>query len=166
MTLLKLSAPFAPAADTTHSSVKRIRQWRNDGKREASYHAPLDVARVQRVYGPETGHDAREHSMVFRVPVGISAAQYERLRNERISQWLEIMRKSGWDWVTTTSITVDKFIYPARFEDGFGSDLSRREMKATTTFTHRNPGVVRIDLPPALLEPIDRRPGTHHVPTL
>jgi hypothetical protein len=149
VTLLR-TRPLTFPRPAVSPGQRRLAAWRN-GNREAAVSPPLDLARLSAEYGPRTLGKPRPCLGQFVVPRTTDWAIYERVRNQKITTWMEWMQGQGWDW-TGARVRVRPIDIPAQLEDGT-PDPDSQVMEVTTTFRKRDERVVRVELDPVLLQP-------------
>jgi hypothetical protein len=131
--------------------VRRLEAWRNGSPRVADVSPPLNLERLRARYGPRNLGQPRPCLGQFVVPRTTDWGTYERVRNQKITAWLQWMQGLGWEW-TGDRVKVRPIDIPAQFEDG-NPDPDSQVMEVTGTFRQRNGRVVRMELDPALLQP-------------
>ena len=109
---------------------------------------PLNLEQLKAKYDPANETGVRYLMGVFRVPVGISQETLDNLTKERVTTWILIMQKQGWDWVRMSSIDTSSGVYPARDLETGLPDLGSRELIVRTQFRKRDIQIVRTELRP------------------
>jgi hypothetical protein len=151
--LLDSSEVVSPFVDPVPTGHKRLAAWHQEAAAEPVTIPGLDVAALQAAYGPETGHAPRVFEGTFRIPVGVRMSTYEQLRDAAVKKYIEQMNRRGYDLYGGQRIQVQPGMYPAVDLLSGLPLLDMRECIVRAWFVCRKPGVVRIELPPELLEP-------------
>lgn len=147
------------------SAIKRTAKWaagidwsklgeKSEGPKEIP---ALDVAAIQRKYGPHTAYWPREMWGTFTAPIGATHAQFERLKYDAVRKWLEHMDREGWQFRSEYRIQVYDGVYPAYDIRDRAPRLDLREFRVHAWFCRRDPETVRLELDPELLEPFTVR---------
>jgi hypothetical protein len=143
-TATKKFAKFASSIDFNKVEKK--------GKEKSDIVIPgLDVDRLKDRYGPDNMYAPRLMEGTFRIPIGTRWATYEKIRNEKVRQFVNHMSKMDFEWVSSTPIKVVPGVYPAR--DVMNKNvpiLDERECIVQAYFVKRNPEVYRIELDPKI----------------
>lgn len=154
MTVLHTS-PVLPALDNpVPSGQKRLAAWLADPTPEPSMVPALDVASLQRKYGPESARAPRMQEGTFRAEMSMRVDQFERLRNDRVNQFVIGMNQRGWDLDTSRNIQVYPGVHPALDLATQKPVIGLREFVVRAWFRCRTPEPLRLDLPPELLKPL------------
>ena len=109
---------------------------------------PLDLAALKAKYDPAKETGIRYLMGVFRVPIGITQVTLDSLIKDRVTTWILIMQKQGWDWVRMSPIDTASGVYPARDLVTGLPDLGSREMTVRTQFKKRDIQIVKTELRP------------------
>ena len=152
-----------PALDNPDpSAVKRNQKWAakidwdkfgkkaEPGRREIP---GLDMAQLQTKYGPDRAYWPREWTATFRVPIGATQTQYERIKYDAIRHWLDHMDRDGWQFRSEYRISVYPGVYPAFDLRDRVALLDEREMMAVAFFVKREPETIRLELEPDDIAP-------------
>ena len=152
MTALMVGESPSALVDPIPTGAKRIDQFVKSGDADLR-DLTLDVAGLQRKYGPERAYAPRMFEGTFKVPLGVSGQVYERVRNEKVRKFVEAWGKRGFDWLSDRHIQVYPGMYPAHDTLTNLPLLGEREFIVRAWFRHRSPKPIRLELPPHLLRP-------------
>lgn len=117
----------------------------------------LDVAALQRKYGPHTAYWPREQWGTFTAPLGATHAQFEQIKYQAIRRWLDHMDREGWQFRSEYRIQVYNGVYPAYDLRDRAPRLDLREFRVRACFVKRHPETIRLELDPELLAPFTIR---------
>ncbi len=150
MTLIRGNPLTFPKPEVS-AGVRRIDNWLRDTRPAADVSAPLNLPLLRAKYGPQNIGKPRTCLGQFNVPRTTDWGVYERVRNQKITAWMQWMQGRGWEW-TGGRVTVRPSDIPAQREDGT-PDPDEQVMEVAATFVYRLARVVRVELDPVLLQP-------------
>ncbi len=150
MTLLRTRPLTFPKPEVS-TGVRRLNAWKRGNPRVADVSGPLDLPLLRAKYGPQNIGKPRTCLGQFNVPRTTDRAVYERVRNQKITAWMQWMQGRGWEW-TGGRVKVRPSDIPAQLEDGT-PDPDEQVMEVGATFVYRLARVVRVELDPVLLAP-------------
>jgi hypothetical protein len=145
-----------PTAEKRLNDFNRRIDWDRVGKTKSAGPKDipaLDVATLQRQYGPQTAYRPREMWGSFRAPVGATHAQYERIKYDAVRTWLDHMDREGWQFRSEYRIQVFDGMYPAYDIRDRIPLLDQRQFNVRAFFCKRNPETIRHELDPLVTEP-------------
>lgn len=114
----------------------------------------IDVNSLKAKYDPAKETGIRWLYGVYRVPIGISLDVLKAMDKEKVTTWISIMEKQGWEWIMTSPIRLANGVYPARYLDDNSPDLAHRERIISTQFRKKDIQIIKTELRPELVKPL------------
>lgn len=153
--MLLRTTPTLPALVNPEQTSRKLgSRWVGQGFPGATRETPrISVQDLQFKYGPEMARAPQLKEATFRVPLGTPQGTYERVRDQCIGQWLNVMVQKGWDACLDAQHRVQIYpgIYPAPDLQTGLFDLGAREFRVRAWFQFRNPKPMRIEIEPTLI---------------
>lgn len=157
--LIKTERPMEATDNPTTTAAKRLGRFMaslDESRYKAKDHSPtltypgLDLAKLRREWGPQTGGMPRRQQGTFRVPLGINRTQYEHLRNRMATRFLQEMSKGGYDLMpwpgSPKPLRIYPGIYPAIDLNGGVPILDMREFIIEGMFSYRLAKPIKLEL--------------------